>query len=192
MTLWQIDWTVIVSGVFHWLMIVGWLENEWLFHLWVGFSADLSWEHFMPLFVSLFLFKSRLSTPDFPFFHFLPSVFRPSAQISVVLLPSPERWNGRPAVKVPLHLANRSNHLICNCLLFNYLLLLTGMIGSYIRTELFFLLLQFLPGIPFLSMLSKGRRKKLPRVPKSAHFAQKCPEVFFCFGAQPESIYSGT
>ena len=91
MTLWQIDWTVIVSGVFHWLMIVAWLENEWFFHLWVGFSADLSWEHFMPLFVSLFLFKSRLSTPDFPFFHFLPSVFRPSAQISVVLLPSPER-----------------------------------------------------------------------------------------------------
>ena len=91
MTLWQIDWTVIVSGVFHWLMIVAWLENEWLFHLWVGFSADLSWKYFMPLFVSLFLFKSRLSTPDFPFFHFLPSVFRPSAQISVVLLPSLER-----------------------------------------------------------------------------------------------------
>ena len=61
---------------------------------------------------------------------------------------------------MPLHLANRSNHLICNCLLFNYLLLLTGMIGSYIRTELFFFLLQFLPGIPFLSMLSKGRSKK--------------------------------
>ena len=126
----------------------------------------------------------------FPSSTFYPQFFAPALRFQSFFSPPLKDKMADLLSRCPLHLANRSNHLICNCLLFNYLLLLTGMIGSYIRTELFFLLLQFLPGIPFLSMLSKGRRKKLPRVPKSAHFAQKCPEVFFCFGAQPESIYS--
>ena len=88
MTLWQIDWTVIVSGVFHWLMIVGWLENEWLFHLWVGFSADLSWEHFMPLFVSLFS-CTNLAFPlqIFPSSTFYPQFFAPALRFQSFFSP---------------------------------------------------------------------------------------------------------